>query len=112
VLDIGVAEKFGGDRELLLFDANSLAVSKTMAFKTRGGPASDAGLLTFGGNGTKLVYYPSGSNAASGNSSGRGGSRGRSGASQDQQGQLYLIPLELTDDQKAELAKSFPPSKN
>ena len=111
VLDIGVAEKFGGDRELLLFDARSFAVIKTMAFKTRGGAASEAGLLTFGGRGTKLIYYPPGSPAASRNSPGRVGSRARSGSGQDQQGQLYLIPLELTDDQKAELARAFPPTK-
>jgi len=110
VLDLGVAEKFGGGRELLLLDARSFAVIKTMAFKTRGG-ASESGLLTFGGRGTKLIYYPPGSPAASRNSPGRVGSRARSGAGQDQQGQLYLIPLELTDDQKAELAKAFPPPK-
>jgi hypothetical protein len=111
VLDIGVAEKFGGDRELLLFDAMSFAVIKTMAFKTRGGAASEAGLLTFGGRGTKLIYYPPGVPVAARNSPGRVGSRARSGSNQDQQGQLYLIPLELTDDQKAELAKIFPPPK-
>ena len=70
------------------------------------------GLLTFGGRGTKLIYYPSGSNAAAGKSPGRGGSRARLGAGQDQQGLLYLIPLELSDDQKAELAKFFPARKS
>ena len=113
VLDIGVAEKFGGDKGLLLFDASSLAVSKTMAIKTRGGQASDAGLLTFGGRGTKLVCYASGSIAAAAKASRGGGARARSGSgsSQDSQGQLLFIPLELTDDQKAELAKAFTPAK-
>ncbi len=111
VLDIGVAEKSGGDRELLLFDASSFTVIKTMAFKTKGGAASEAGLLTFGGRGTKLIYYPPGAPVAPRGSSGRGASRARSEAGQDQQGQLHFIPLELTDDQKAALAKAFPATK-
>ncbi len=112
VLDLGAAEKFGGDKKLLLFDASSLVVSKSMAIKTRGGPASDAGLLTFGGRGTKLIYYPSGSNAAPPRRlAGAELALRGSGSGQDQQGLLYLIPLELTDDQKAELAKAFPASK-
>ncbi len=111
VLDIGVAEKSGGDRELVLFDASSFAVIKTMTFKTRGGSASDAGLLTFGARGTKLIYYPPGMPVTPRISSSRGGSRTRSGAGQDQQGQLHFIPLELTDEQKAELAKAFPATR-
>ena len=112
VLDIGVAEKSGGDRELVLFDASSFAVIKTMAFKTRGGAASETGLLAFGGRGTKLIYYPPGIPVAPRNSPGRAGSRARSGAGQDQQGQLHFIPLELTEEQKAELAKAFPATKS
>ena len=75
VLELGVAEKSGGSRELLLFDAKSLAPIKTMEFTTRGGARSDSGLLTFGGRGTKLVYYHPDSNAPSGRSSSRAASR-------------------------------------
>lgn len=114
VLDLGVAETYGADRNLFLFDAKSFTVIKNMGVKTRGGQTSEADLLTFGGRGTKLVYYPSGSNAAR-DAGGKPGSRGRSGSAsgsgQDQLGLLYLIPLELSDDQKAELTKSYPARK-
>jgi len=58
-----------------------------------------------------LKYHPE-SGAPRGRSSSRAGSRrAQPAAGPDHEGRLYLIPLELTDDQKAELAKSFPASK-
>jgi hypothetical protein len=111
VLEFGVAEKSGGKRELMLFDAKSLAPIKTMEFTAKGGGRVDFGLLTFGGRGTKLVYYHPESGAPAGRSSSRAGSRARPAAGPDHEGRLYLIPLELTADQKAELAKAFPPGK-
>jgi hypothetical protein len=110
VLELGVAEKSGG--VLILFDAGSLAPIKTMEFKTGGGGKSDSDLLTFGGRGTKLLYYHPETNVPSGRPSARGGSRGkRPVGGPDHEGRLYLIPLELTDNQKAALAKSFPAPK-
>jgi len=112
VLELGVAEKGGGSSELMLFDAGSLAPIKTMDFKTGGGGKSDSGLLTFGGRGTKLLYYHPESGAPPRRSAARAGSRrAQPAAGPDHEGRLYLIPLELTDDQKAALAKSFPAPK-
>lgn len=111
VLDLGVAERSGAASELTLFDAKSLAPIKTMGFTAKAGARVEFGLLTFGGRGTKLVYYYSESSAPTGRLSSRAGSRARPAADSDPVGRLYLIPLELTDDQKAELAKSFPARK-
>jgi hypothetical protein len=116
VLEFGAAEKTGGTTEVMLFDARSLASIKTMEFKTKGGGRSEVELLTFAGRGTKLVYYHPESGPPPGRAASRARARARARTAPDpasdsashHEGRLYLIPLELSDDQKAALTKSLP----
>jgi hypothetical protein len=111
-LDLGAAEKSGG--VLTLFNSKSFAPLKTLEAQGQGPTVPESDLLTFAGRGTKLAYYRAGSNTpvrSSSRSRARSGSTARPAAESDQQGRLYLIPLELTDEQKAELARAFPATK-
>ena len=112
VLDMGAAEK--SDGELTLFNTRSLAPIKTIPAPPRSGHATEAILLTFCGRGTKLAYYRAGtgSGAAAARARGRGKTAAPAtpAASKDQ-GQLTLIPLELSDEDRAELAKAYQPAK-
>jgi hypothetical protein len=120
VLDLGVAEKSNG--ELILFNTRSLTTLKTIPPPPRSGTSTEAILLTFAGRGTKLAYYRNGT--GSGTDVGRPAraprARGRvkapapappAAADSKEQGQLSLIPLELTDEDRAELAKAYKPTK-
>jgi hypothetical protein len=88
-LDLGVAEKSGG--ELLLFNSKSAATIRTWAIA--GAPAhNSAHVLAFGGRGCKLLYYVPGSTPA-------------------QDGRLYLIALPLTDRDKLALKEGPRPPR-
>jgi sugar lactone lactonase YvrE len=91
VLKIGVAEKSGGD--LTVFKTSSLA--KAQALKVPGAsPVPNPTLLMFGGQGRNIVF-------AMHRDLGRG--RGESA-------QLFLLPLDLTPEQRAELKKVSQPA--
>ena len=102
-LDIGVAEKSGGT--LCLFNARSFTIDKTIEVSAKGPANPQSGVLLFGGRGTKLVYYLGGGNTPA------RAARARSAKAPAKQAGLYLIPHELTDEQKADLAKAFPAAK-
>jgi hypothetical protein len=117
VLDLGAAEK--SDGELTLFNTRSLAPIKTIPPPTRSGTSTEAILLTFGGRGTKLVYYHGGTGSGQSARPTRNPGKGKASApaapataAAKDQGQLVLIPLELTDEDRAALAKTDEQTKN
>ena len=117
VLELGAAEK--SDGELTLFNTRSLALIKTIPPQPRSGTSTEAILLTFGGRGTKLVYYHAGSGSGHAARPTRTRVRGKASAAAPpvsttakDQGALVLIPLELTDEDRAALAKLDKQTKN
>jgi hypothetical protein len=111
VLELGAAEK--SDGELTLFNTRSLAPIKTIPPPTRSGTSTEAILLTFGGRGTKLVYYHAGTGSGQAARPTRNRGKGKASApaapaiaAAKDQGQLAMIPLELTDEDRATLAKT------
>ena len=117
VLELGAAEK--SDGELTLFNTRSLAPVKTIPPPPRSGTSTEAILLTFGGRGTKLVYYHAGTGSGQTARPTRTRVRGKAAAAAapatavaKDHGELVLIPLELTDEDRAVLAKTDKPTKN
>jgi hypothetical protein len=118
VLELGAAEK--SDGELTLFNTRSLAPIKTIPPPARSGTSTEAILLTFGGRGTRLVYYHAGSGASAPSArTARNRGRGKApapaapaAAPAKDHGQLVLIPLELTDEDRTALSKAGTPTKN
>jgi predicted Zn finger-like uncharacterized protein len=98
VLDLGVAEQAGGlETKLHFFKSKALSEFNSIAFGEAGAPATspdqlmaskkaeEAHLLTFGGKGTKLIYYD-----------GHGAKP-----------YLRLIPLELSHQDREALVKAY-----
>jgi hypothetical protein len=122
VIDLGVAEKTGTSRTFTVFSSRSLAPVASFDVPTRNtAPGPDSGLLLFGGKGTRLIFYQAGSPAPPTTRAPRG--RATAGtpakpaatpktAASGSGGQLYFVPLELSDEQKAALAKAYPTAKS
>lgn len=84
-LNIGVALR--SDARLILFNGKSLASIREWQVKDAPRGFDESGWLTFGGKGTKLIYWQMG------------------GSNKQETGKLYFIPLELTSEERTSLAK-------
>ncbi|HLY11589.1 MAG TPA: tetratricopeptide repeat protein [Planctomycetota bacterium] len=88
VLDIGAALK--SDSEITLFNTKSMAVRKRWQVKGAPQGFNEPGALKFAGRGETLLYWQmSGS------------------MDKNAMGKLYLIPLELSAEEKASLGKAY-----
>jgi len=88
VLDLGVTLK--SDAELTLFKPKSMATVKRWQVKGASGITDFPGWLMFAGRGETLLYF-----------------HAPGGGEKNQTGKLYLIPLELSAEDKGALQKAY-----